>query len=163
MAKFKLELPKEIMDDVKKIYDNSDKIFGGMTRAGAEVVQKNVKANAPIPELANHVKTSVTYKTPSDDGINTKVYITGYLPFTNGRTKFVRRAGGREYVSTKGVPAPFVANVYEYGTSNRYTDSGANRGKISKKPFFRKSFKKAQIEKAMLTAQKELSGGLLDE
>lgn len=162
MAKFELELPKEIMDDFKKIYDNSEKIFGGMTEAGAEVVQNNVKANVPIPELASCVKKSVTYKTPSDDGINTKVYISGYLPFANGRTKFVRRAGGREYVTTKGVPAPFVANVYEYGTSNRYTDGGANRGKMSKKPFFRKSFKKAQIEKAMLQKQKELSGGLLE-
>jgi len=163
MAEFKLELPKEIMDDIKKIYDNSEEIFGGMTRAGAEVVEKNVKANAPLPELASHVKTSVTYKTPSDDGINTKVYVGGHLPFSGNRTSMVRPAGGKRYVTYKGVPAGFVAAMYEYGTSNRYTDSGAYRGVMGKRPFFRKSFKKAQIEKAMLKAQKELSGGLLDE
>ena len=32
MAMFKAELPKDIMKDFKKIYDNSDKIFGEMTR-----------------------------------------------------------------------------------------------------------------------------------
>lgn len=162
MAKFEFEIPKEIMDDVKMIYDNSDKIFGGMTKAGAEVVLNNVKANVPISKLAKNVKVSVVYKTPSDDGINTKVYISGYFSFPDGRTSFSRRAGGKVYTTTKGIPAPFVANMYEYGISNRITDSGAYRGKISKKPFFRKSFKKAQIEKAMLKAQNELSGGLLE-
>ena len=162
MASFNLLLPTDVIKDIEKINKNSDKIFGGMTKAGAEVVRNNVKANVPIPELASHVKTSVTYKTPSDGGINTKVYISGYLPFKNGKTKFTRRAGGRNYETTKGVPAPFVANVYEYGTSNRYTDKGAYRGKMSKKPFFRKSFRPSQIKAAMEKAQKELSRGLLE-
>ena len=163
MAKFKLELPKEIMDDVKKIYDNSEEIFGGMTKAGAEVVEKNVKANAPIAELSRHVKVSKTYKTPTDGGINTKIYIGGYLPFRGNRRSVQIPAKGTYYVNEKGIPAGFVASLYEYGTSQRYTEIGAYRGEINKKPFFRKSFKKGQIEKAMLEAQKKLSGGLLDE
>ena len=140
MAAFTLELPKEIMDSIAKLEANSDKIFGGMTKAGAEVVLENVRANAPQSwkgsNIMNNIGITRTYKTPSDDGINTKVIISGY------------------FINSKGVktPAPLVANVFEYGST-----------KFNKKPFFRKSFKKSQIEAAMLKAQKELSGGILDE
>lgn len=139
MAKFTLELPTDIMDDFKRIYDNSDKIFGGMTEAGAQVALENVKANAPASWKSSAIMDNIgltrTYKTPSDDGINTKVIISGYFINHNG-------------VKT---PAPLVANVFEYGST-----------KFVKKPFFRKSFRKSQIEQAMLKAQKELSGGLLE-
>jgi hypothetical protein len=139
MAKFTLELPTDIMDDFKRIYGNSDKIFGGMTEAGAKVALENVKANAPAgwksSAIMNNIGLTRTYKTPSDDGINTKVIISGYFINHNG-------------VKT---PAPLVANVFEYGST-----------KFAKKPFFRKSFRKSQIEQAMLKAQKELSGGLLE-
>lgn len=156
MAKFKMELPSEIMKDFQKIYDNADEIFGEMTRAGAEVVMNNVKASAPLTSMSGYVKLSKTYKTPGDDGINTKVYFSGYLPFKGNRKTFKRRgrSGGSVYTTTKGIPADFLAQIYEYGRST---------SPFPKKPFFRKSFKKAQIEKAMIKAQKQLSGGLLDE
>lgn len=140
MAQFEYELPREIMEDLEKIYSQADKIFGGMTRAGAEVALSTVKSNVPASwrgsNIMQNIKLTRTYKTPSDGGINTKVVISGY--FTNKR-------GVR-------TPAPLVANVFEYGSS-----------KFQKHPFFRKSFNKSQIEAAMLQAQKELSGGLLDE
>ena len=34
---FKLELPTEILEDIQKIYKNTDEMLGEMTRAGAEV------------------------------------------------------------------------------------------------------------------------------
>ena len=140
MAKFEMVLPDDVIKDMKKIYDNSDKIFGGMTKAGAEVVLSNVKANAPEgwknSAIMNNIGLTKTYKTPSDGGINTKVIISGYFKNHNG-------------VMTA---APLVANVFEYGST-----------KFNKQPFFRKSFRKQEIEKAMNNAQKELSGGLLDE
>lgn len=156
MAKFEMELPDEIIKDFKKIYDNSEKIFGGMTRAGAQVVLNNVKTSVPLSSMASHVKLSKTYKTPSDGGINTKVYFSGYLPFKGNRKAFKRRGrkGSDVYTTTKGIPVDFLAQIYEYGRSTR---------PFPKKPFFRKAFKKAQIEKAMIKAQKQLSGGLLDE
>lgn len=139
MAKFTMELPKEIMKDIEFINNNSDKIFGEMTKAGAETVVKNVKTNIPKgfadSDIMNCLKITKIYKTPSDDGINTKVAFYGYFINSNG----VR------------TPAPLVANVFEYGSS-----------KFTKKPFFRRSFKKAQIEQAMLKAQKEYSRGLLE-
>lgn len=140
MAKFEMQLPDDIIKDFQKIYNNSDEIFGKMVQAGVEVVYNNIKANAPSSvkssDMMNCLKITKVYKTPSDDGINDKVGFYGYFINKNGKT----------------TPAPLVANVFEYGST-----------KVQKKPFFRKSFRKAQIEKAMLKAQKEASGGLLDE
>lgn len=140
MAHFIMELPNDILKDVQRLENDAEKIFGEMTKAGAEVALQNVKANAPASwkdsDIMNNIGLTKTYKTPSDDGINTKVIISGYFENKNG-------------VKT---PAPLVANVFEYGST-----------KFPKQPFFRKSFNKGQIEKAMLQAQKELSGGLLDE
>ena len=141
MAKFELELPTEIMKDIQKIYDNSDEIFGAMTKAGAEVVNRNIEANVPQSirnsKMMNCLKITKTYKTPSDDGINTKVGFYGYFENEDGKI----------------VPAPLVANVFEYGRSNL---------PFPKHPFMRKSFKKGEIEQAMLKAQKRASGGLLE-
>lgn len=140
MATFEYSLPSEVIKELEKIYKNTDKIFGGMTQAGAEVVLKNVKSNVPASwrrsNIMNNIGITRVYKTPSDGGINTKVRISGY---------FVNHNGVR-------APAPLVANVFEYGST-----------KFQKKPFFRRSFRKKQIEKAMLDAQKNLSGGALDE
>lgn len=156
MAKFQMQLPTQIMKDIQYINQNSDKIFGEMTKAGAEVVQSNVKANVPLGEMTSHVKLTKIYKTPSDDGINTKVYMSGYLPFsTPGRKYFSRRGGnGTMYSTTKGVPVDFLAKLYEYGRSTRA---------FPRKPFFRRSFKKGQIEQAMLKAQTEYSKGILKQ
>ena len=140
MAQFNFELPSDLIKDFERINENSDKIFGAMTKAGAEVVMSNVKANAPESikksKMIDCLKITKVYKTPSDGGINTKVGFYGYFENEDG----------------KKTPAPAVANVFEYGRST---------SPFPKHPFFRKSFRKDQIEKAMLEAQKKESGGLL--
>ena len=142
MAKFVAELPDAILKDFEKIYGNTEKIFGEMTKAGAQVAYNNIVANVPEgirnSGMMDTLMISRVYRTPSDDGINTKVLFNGY--FTN-----------EDGVRT---PAPLVANVFEYGRSN---------APFPKQPFLRKSFRKSEIEKAMLEAQKQASGGLLDE
>lgn len=142
MAKFTADIDDSVLKDISYIDKQFDHIFGGMTKAGAEVVYKNVISALPeslrSSGFSSHVKLSRVYKTPSDDGINTKVMITGYFINKDGRK----------------TPAPLVANMFEYGSSKK---------KYPKQPFFRKSFKKSQIKKAMEEAQKNLSGGLLDE
>ncbi len=142
MAKINLELPNDIIKDIQKISNNCDEIFGEMTKAGAEVVLKNIESSVPKSirnsKMMQCLKLTKTYKTPSDDGINTKVGFFGYFENEDGKT----------------VPAPLVANVFEYGRSN---------SPFPKHPFMRKSFKKSEIEQAMLKAQKRASGGLLDE
>lgn len=155
MAKFQLELPDQIIKDFRKIYENADEIFGEMTKAGAEEVEKQVRNNAPVL-LKSYVKLTRVYKTPSDGGINTKVYLSGYIPFSNPNRKYFsrrNRSGGKMYSTTQGVPADFLANIYEYGRSS---------SPFPKKPFFRKSFNKVLIEAAMIKAQKKATGGLLE-
>lgn len=132
MARFQAELPIDIIRSFEKLESSSQEMLGKMTRAGAEAVYKNVVKNMrksfkDSSELEKCLKLTKTYKTPSDDGINTKVGIYGY---------FVNKQG-------KEVPAPLVANAREYGSS-----SGETR-----KPFFRKSFKKDEITSAMLEEQ----------
>lgn len=155
MAKFDMQLPKDLMSDLRKLDTNADKIFGDMTKAGASVALSEVRSNAP-DILKPYAKLTRTYKTPSDDGINTKVIFSGYLPFSGNRTSFLRRGrgGGKVYSTSKGVPADFLAIMYEYGRSNL---------PFPKRPFFRRSFNEAKINKAMLDAQKTASGGILDE
>ena len=142
MAKFELELPDSIIDDLDNIYLNCDVIFGKMTKAGAEVVMKNVKKNVPKSFHGSNIMHCLymtkPYKTPSDDGINTQVGFYGY---------FINKKG-------KKVPAPLVANVFEYGRSDVT---------FTRHPFFRKSFRKDEVEKAMLQMQLIASGGLLDD
>ena len=142
MAKFTANIDDSVLKDISYIDKQFDHIFGGMTQAGAEVVYKNVISSLPealkSSGFTKNVKLSRVYKTPSDDGINTKVMITGYFKNKEG----------------KKTAAPLVANMFEYGNKKK---------KYPKQPFFRKSFKKSQIMKAMEEAQKKLSGGLLDE
>jgi hypothetical protein len=71
------------------------------------------------------------YKTPSDDGINVHIGFYGY------------NADKKTKAHPKGVPIPLIAMAREYGTS-----SGEK-----KKPFFRKSFSKKEIEQAMQEVQ----------
>lgn len=126
MAGFNLELPEDLINNLKTISNNTDEMFGRMTKAGAEVVYKNVVNNMKssfksTDSLKKGLRISRTYKTKSDDGINTKVGFYGY--------------------NEKGIPIPLIALAREYGTS-----CGEK-----KKPFFRKAFNnKSEIETSML-------------
>ena len=155
MAKFTTILPTELMKEFKRVHDNTWEIFGAMTRAGAETALNKAKAKAP-DTISSHGKLTKTYRTPSDGGINTKVTFTGYTPFSGNRTEFKRRgrSGGKVYSSSKGVPVDFLAIMYEYGRST---------SPFPKTPFLRSAFSGKDIERAMLRAQKEASGGLLDD
>lgn len=132
MARFKAELPNDIIKQFEGLDKNTDQMLAEMTEAGANVVLQNIKASMPHSWYSSNImkclKVTKSYKTPSDDGVNTKVAFYGY---------FINRNGER-------IPAPLVANVTEYGRSN---------SPYPKKPFMRRSFKKAQIEKAMQAVQ----------
>lgn len=130
MARFDVELPNDLIKQFEALDVDAEKMLGNMTQAGAEVVYRNVMSNIPKSFKGSNImkclqKTKV-YKTKSDDGINTKIAFYGY---------FINKRG----VET---PAPLVANVFEHGTST-----------VKKQPFMRKSFKKSEIEKAMLAEQ----------
>ena len=132
MARFKTELPNDIIKQVEGLEKNTDKMLGEMTEAGAKVVYDNIKTSVPSSWYSSNImkclKITKTYKTPSDDGVNTKVAFYGY---------FINRNGER-------IPAPLVANVTEYGRHN---------SPYPKKPFMRRAFNKGKINKAMQAVQ----------
>lgn len=139
MAAFDSYFSKEVIEQFQKLDINLDKMLGEMVEAGAEVALSYVKTKMPrnFRDSIGEKNISLTkvYKTPSDDGVNCQVMITGY--FQN------------EYdVKT---PAPLVANMFEYGSSVRQN--------YPKHPFFRTSFRKGPIEKAMLDVQRKYIEG----
>ena len=132
MARFNVEIPKELIDQLTEL-EKSD-MFERMVDAGADVVMENVKRNMKgvfknTQNLEKCLIKSKVYRTRVDDAINDKVAFYGY---------FINEQG-------KEVPAPLVVMAREYGTS-----SGE-----AKKPFFRRSFNKQQITAEMLKVQKE--------
>ena len=134
MAAFVGDMPDDLIKMFNELEKNTEQMLSDMVKAGAAVVEANVNAKMPrdLKKVlnGNNIKVTRVYKTPSDDGINCQVMITGY--FIN-RNKTV-------------TPAPLVANLFEYGRSN---------APYPKKPFFRASFNAPQIEQAMLEAQKK--------
>lgn len=158
MAKMQMVLPTGLIKDFERLYDSAEEIFGEMTTAGAEVAMQKIISGSPVPEMWKHVKLTKVYRTPSDGGINTKVHFYGYFPFTGGRNTFSRRnrsgKSGKVYTTDKGIPADFIARVFEYGRSDR---------PFPKKPFVRKAFSKKDIEDAMNRKFEELTGVKPDE
>lgn len=147
MAKFKCELPTQLINELTKLEQNTPKMMEEMTKAGAEVVFKNVKSNMKSSfkdskKLEPYLRITKSYRT-KDGSVNTKIAFYGY--YKKGSKSFkVTSKKGKEY-SYDGVPVPLIVRAREFGTSNGE----------SKKPFFRKSFNKAQIESAMLNVQKK--------
>ena len=131
MANFIGGLPTDLIELFQTLEKDTDKMLSEMVSAGAEVVKSNCESKMPRElkrAIDSQVKLSKVYKTPTDDGINQQVMISGY---------FINR-------NKEVTPAPLVANMFEYGSSSR---------KYPKKPFFRACFNKSQIENAMLKVQ----------
>lgn len=143
MARFKNALPTDLIKEFESINMNTEKMLGEMTKAGAEKAYSNVMANLPSSfkdsDIMRCLYMTRVYKTPSDGGINTKIGFDGYFytkPNKSGKVKLV--------------PAPLVANLFEYGDS---------KGTYPKKPFFRKSFRKKEIEAVMEKVQEKYIKG----
>ena len=173
MAKFSQELPYDLIKEFDDLRKNCTDIFGEMCDAGADVVYDNVLTNMrksfkDTTNLEPHLRKTKKYRTLYDDAVNVKVGFYGYKKGTEGKiTRFSRtttykaRAKGRNgslrginhgragttatktYAHNYGTPVPLIIIAREYGTS-----SGEK-----KKPFFRKSFNKKQIQEAMKKIQ----------
>lgn len=132
MARMEVELPTELMKTFEELNVNTQKMLEEMTQEGAKTVLANVKANVPASFHSSGImrclKITRPYYTPSDGGRNTKVAFYGYFENEEG----------------KRTPAPLVCNLFEYGRSN---------SPYPKHPFMRRSFKKGQIEAAMMKVQ----------
>ena len=138
MARFESILPTDLIKQFETLELNTEKMVGEMVQAGAEVAEQNIISKMPRALYqglgSDNIIVSRVYKTPSDDGINCQAMIVGYFTNKDGEK----------------TPAPLVANMFEYGSSSR---------KYPKQPFFRQSFNKGQIEKAMLKVQEKYIKG----
>ena len=134
MATFEEQLPTELMKQFEFLDKNTDTMLKEMTREGAKKVLANVKANVPQSfrksGIMKCLKLTRSYKTPSDDGVATKVAFYGYFNNENG----------------KKTPAPLVCNLFEYGRSSPNPP-------YPKHPFMRRSFVSSEIESAMKKVQ----------
>jgi len=132
MARFEMELPNDLIKTFDKLNEETEKMIGEMTQAGAQVVLEEIKANVPASfrdsDIMKCLHITKVYKTPSDGGINTKIAFYGY---------FINKRGVK-------TPAELVCNVMEYGRSD---------GKVKKHPFVRKSFNKKKIKSALEKTQ----------
>lgn len=132
MAKFEVNLPTDLIKTFDELNVETQKMLEEMTQEGAKTVLANVKANVPASfhnsGIMRCLKITRPYYTPSDGGRNTKVAFYGYFENDDG----------------KRTPAPLVCNLFEYGRSN---------SSYPKHPFMRRSFKKGQIEAAMMKVQ----------
>ena len=171
MAKFIMQLPDEIYNDFGLLYNNCHELFEDMTRAGAEVVYKNILNNmkyafSDTSELEKHLKITRPYRSMAGKYVNTKVAFYGYYRKNNkdyiNRKKAIdghiyktgykgnttKMSSGRksaEYIQ-EGVPVPLIIAAREFGTS---------QGE-AKKPFVRKAFNnKAEIEAAMMRVERD--------
>lgn len=138
MAKFFGEIPNDLVKVFDELETDAPEMMGKMCQAGSRIVYNNVvknlgKAFDRTATLLKGLKITKVYKTPSDDGINVHIGFYGY-----NKDKITN-------AHPKGVPIPLIAMAREYGTS-----SGEDA-----KPFLRKSFKKKEIEAAMLEVQKQ--------
>jgi hypothetical protein len=132
MAQFVGGLPDELVKIFEDLSVNTEQMLAEMVTTGANVALENVNAKMPKDLKkalnGNNLKVTRVYKTPSDNGTNCQVMITGYFINKNKQV----------------TPAPLVANLFEYGRSN---------SPYPKKPFLRASFNQKQIEQAMLEVQ----------
>lgn len=150
MAKYNVQLPNEIVKEIEELEKNCVNMFEDMTQEGAKVVYNLVLQNmrsafASTDSLEEGLKFTRAYRT-RDGSVNTYVGFYGY--------------------DEDGTPIPLMAMAREYGTygSNSKTKHKPKNKKgvmpkgEQKKPFFRKSFKKKDIEEAMLKVQERYLG-----
>ena len=147
MAKFKCELPTQLINELTKLEQNTPKMMEEMTKAGAEVVKQNVIQNMKSSfnnssKLVPYLKITKSYRT-KDGSVNTKIGFYGY--YKKGSKSFSVKSKKGTIYSYDGVPVPLIVRAREFGSSNGE----------AKKPFFRKSFNKSQIESEMLKVQKK--------
>lgn len=133
MANFDVAIPYEIMKEFDDLYRESPEMYSEVLKAGGQTAYDLVVGNAPpslrSSNIMHNLKMTKVYRTPSDEAINIKVGFYGY---------FVNHLG-------KSTPAPLVANLFEYGSSN-----------IQKQPFFRKSMRSRLIISQMMSKELEL-------
>lgn len=146
MAKFNAEIPNDLLKQFQELETKCSDIFGEMTQEGAKTVYKNVKSNMrkafnDTKSLEKGLVLSKVQATSDGNSVQTWIGFMGY--------------------NDKGVAIDLIAKAREYGTYGSNPNSKSNKDTPGEKKvaFFRKSFKKKEIEEAMLKVQKKYIKG----
>lgn len=170
MAKFEAQLPTEILREIETVERNALDIFKGMTKAGAQYAVENMKANAAKAfrggvgaKVAAKAKVTKPYITRKNE-ITTKAAFYGYIEKSDGKAFYMSQKG-KKFGPYPGIPVPLLCNLAEFGASSARMPGPFRRyWNGNKHPIKRPAFSNSKgIEAAMLKAQKQLSGGLLDD
>jgi len=169
MARFEAQLPADILKDVDFLANNAMKIFGGMTKAGAEVAAENMKQRTKkalksniAGKVAAKIKVTKSYTTRKHE-IATAARAYGYVAKSDGKPFYLSKKG-KKYGPYPGIPSALLLNLADNGKSIASTMPAQFRDYWNgvKYPIVAPAFGDTKrIEKAMLKAQEELSGGLL--
>ena len=148
MARFNADIDNGLIQAMEKMGERSEEVLGRMVDAGADVALRHIRSNMrgsfqSVRSLEAGLGKTRVFKTPSDDGIAVKVGFRGYSPTRKGS------AGAKKF-NNSPIPVPFIAVSREKGTA---------RGE-RKKPFFKKSFVKSEIEAAMKAVEPQLFEGV---
>lgn len=169
MAKFKGELPTDILNDIDFVNQNAGHIFGEMTRAGAEHAadtmrrRTNQAFKGGLAEKVNSkLKVTKTYVTKRDKAINTAARYYGYI--STDKKPFYLSMKGRKYGPYPGLPVTILMRLKEGGIkSTSMPEPFRKYWKTQKYRIKDPAFDDAMgIEAAMLKTQKKLSKGLLE-
>ena len=156
MAKFELEIPKEVIWQFEDLTKNCDQMIDEMIKAGAEEVKSRIYQGMPAElkkyATARTLSTSKPYRMATKDAKAVYVWFGGYKKDLDGSVYRKKYAGNyskenaKAYAQEAGTPLELIANMFEYGSKKR---------NYPKHPFLRKAFHKREIERAMLRAQKK--------
>ena len=142
MARFKAEIPTELINQMEELTNNCDQMIDEMVTAGAEEVKNRIYQGMPA-ELKKYANAQTLHVTKSyimsSTGARARyIWFGGYKKDKNGKDN--------SKDDDRGTPLELIANMFEYGSKKR---------EYPKKPFLRKAFHKREIERAMMRAQKK--------
>lgn len=156
MARFEMNIPTAIINEMENLTNNCDEMIKAMCMAGAEVAKQKIYMGMPaeLKKYATPKTLNVTksYIMQSTGARAVYVWFGGYKQDLNETLWDAKYSGGytkekaKAFRKEAGTPLELIANMFEYGSKKR---------NYPKHPFLRKAFHKREIERAMLKAQKQ--------
>jgi len=129
-----------------------NRLLNNASAAGARVIVKYWTQGAPVSELKDRKKVRL---------------LTGRRAAKHYNLDF-KSTVGLSTIAYRNIPVsdtftlPALASAFEYGTIERYTETGAYRGSIRRKPWMRAGIDSAEGE-ARLKMSQNLAKGLARE
>ena len=108
-----MKFPDEMLLKLSKLGKNIDRISGQMLEDAAEIIQEEAEKN-----LQAVIGSNTKHKSRSTGKLLRFVKATKAYKIENGRSHIRIGIWGYYYVNGRKIPAPLVANVFEFGRKN---------------------------------------------